>query len=180
MKKTDKINMLQNAKGTYDICRLYFNYDPEYWYYYVLDVSDKFVLGIEEDDFILDGFQIRKISDIKKIEIKDDICPKINRENKILEGVVKPPIDISSWKSIFETLKPLDKLIIVQNEREDEEYFCLGYVTEIHKSFIIFSFVDAEGEWYDNEQIPYSDITSITFNDRYSRTWQKYVTEHKR
>ena len=181
MKKTDKINILSNSIGTYNLCRCFFNYDPNYWYFYIFDVSDNLVLGIEEDDFILDGFQIRKISDLKKVEIKDDICPKINEENRLLDGVKKPEIDLSSWKSVFESLKPLNTLVIVENEKTDigNDFFYLGYITEIKKSYIVFSSVDADGVRDDNIRISYSEITSVTFNDRYSRTWQKYLSEHK-
>lgn len=181
MKKSDKISFLHDSIGTYKICRCYLNYDPNYRYYYILDVSEKFLLGIEEDDFILDGFQIRKISDIGQLEIKDDLCKTINEENKLLDGVNKPQIDLSSWESVFESLKQLNIFIIVENDYadEDDKFFYMGFVTEIKKSYIVFSAVDAEGEWYENIEISYSEISSVTFNDRYSKTWQKYLSEHK-
>ena len=179
MKKEDKINSLKNSIGTYNLCRCFFKYDPDYWYFYILDVSENFLLGVEEDDFILNGMQIRKISDIKKLEIKDDICPRINEENRLLDGIDKPRIDLASWETIFESLKPLNKFIIVQNEKTDNGFFYMGYVTEIKKLFIVFSLVDAEGEWYDNVKIPYSEITSVTFDDRYSKTWQKYLSKRE-
>ena len=188
MNKADKIKLLHDSIGTYNICRCFFTYDVDYWYFYILDCADKLFLGIEENDFMLDGFQIRKISDIKKIEIKDDICSKINRENKLLSDVKKPPIDLSSWKSVFMSLKALDvfmslkaldKFIIVENENKDEDngFFHLGIIKEVKDTFIIFSSVDADGIWYDNIKIPYSKITSVIFNDRYSKTWQEYLSK---
>ncbi|MDE7394867.1 MAG: hypothetical protein K2M95_01945 [Clostridiales bacterium] len=180
MKKSDKINLLHNAIGTYDICRCVFNYDPGYWYFYILDVSENLVLGIHEVDFMLDGFQIRKISDIKKLKIGDGICQKINEENRLLDGIEKPSITLSSWQSVFESLQPLNKLVIVENEKTDNDnnFFYMGYVTEIKKSYIVFSSVDADGVWDDNIKISYSEITRVSFDDRYSRTWQKYLTQH--
>jgi hypothetical protein len=120
MNKSDKICILHNSVGTYNLCRCYFNYDNNYWYFYILDCSEKFLFGIEDDDFLLGGFQIRKISDLKKIEVKDDICVSIN-EKKLLENIKKPEID-------------------------------------------------SDGIWYN--EIIYSKITSVTFSDRYSMTWQ--------
>jgi hypothetical protein len=122
MNKSDKIYILHNSVGTYNLCRYYFNYDNNYWYFYILDCSEKFLFGIEEDDFLLGGFQIRKISDLKKIEVKDDICVSIN-EKKLLENIKKPEID-------------------------------------------------SDGIWYNDIEIIYSKITSVTFSDRYSMTWQ--------
>lgn len=179
MKKTDKIKLLHNSLGTYDICRCFFVYDPNYWYYYILDHSDKLLLGIEEDDFILDGFQIRKISDLKKVEIKDDLCKKMNEENQVLAEVKKPEINLSSWKTAFESLKALNIFLIVENEKtySDDSFFYLGYITDIKESCIIFSSIDADGVLNDNVKIPYSKITSVTFNDRYSKTWQKYLSK---
>lgn len=176
MKKADKINLLKSSTGTYNLCRCYFNYDPNYWYFYILDLSENLILGIEEDDFILNGFQIRKISDLRKFEIKDDICHKINQENNLLDDIKKPKINLSSWKTVFESLKPLNAFVIVENEKNDG-FFYIGYITEIAKSFILFSHVDASGEWYENIKIPYTDITSVTFNDRYSKTWQNYLSK---
>lgn len=180
MNKTDKINILQNSIGTYNLCRCFFIYDPNYWYFYILDHSDKLLLGIEEDDFMLDGFQIRKISDLKKVEIKDDLCLKINEENQVLADVKKPEIDLSSWRAVFESLKALKSFLIVENEKteKDDNFFHLGYIKDIKDSCVVFPSVDADGEWTENVIIPYSKITSVTFNDRYSKTWQKYLSKN--
>ena len=181
MNKSEKICILHNSQGTYNLCRCCFSYDDNYWYFYILNYSDKLLLGIEEDDFILDGFQIRKISDLKKIEINDGICAKINEEKKLLENIKKPKIDLSSWKAVFESLKTLNILIIIENENndKDERFFYIGYVSKIKKSSVIFSAIDADGAWNDNIEITYSRITSVTFGDRYSTTWQKYLIQNK-
>ncbi|MDE6441645.1 MAG: hypothetical protein K2L12_02705 [Clostridia bacterium] len=180
MKKSDKIDLLRNSIGTYNLCRCFFDYNPDYWYYYVLDVSDKLFLGIEEDDFLLDGFEIRKISNLKKVEIKDDICVKINDENKILANVDAPKIDISSWKAVFECLKALDIIIIVENEITDrgEDFFLIGRILDVKASHVAFSSFDADGIWDNDIQIPYSKITSVTFNSRYTKNWQEYFSKH--
>lgn len=82
--------MLSSAKGTYDICRRYFKYNIDYWYFYILGCSDKFLFGAEENDFQLNGFQIRKISDLKKVEKKDALYAEINRNAHILENINDP------------------------------------------------------------------------------------------
>lgn len=181
MNKSEKIDVLHNSVGTYNLCRCYFNYDQNYWYFYILDHSEKLFFGMEEDDFILDGFQIRKIPDLKKIEIKNGICVKINEKQKLLADVKIPKIDLSSWRTVFESLKVLDIFIIIQNENNDKNncFFYIGNVRKIKKSTIIFSYFDVDGIWYDDIEIPYSKITSVTFGDRYSKTWQEYLLHHK-
>ena len=179
MKKSEKLNCLHDATGTYDLCRCYFSYDENYWYFYILGCSDKLMLGIEEDDFILDGFQIRKISDLKKIEIKDDVCVKINEKNGLLRNVEKPDVDLSSWEAAFESLKSFGRFVIVKNEKFEsgEAFFCIGTIQKTGKSSVVIAPFDADGNWLDDVEIPYSKITSVTFGDRYSKTWQKYIEE---
>jgi len=62
MNKASIKNILHNSMDTYRLCRCYFKYHPDYWYFFILNYSDKLFLGIEENDFLLDGFQIRKLS----------------------------------------------------------------------------------------------------------------------
>ncbi|MCH5182808.1 MAG: hypothetical protein J1E00_01405 [Oscillospiraceae bacterium] len=171
------MNRLHNATGTYDLCRCYFSYDENYWYFYVLGHSDTLMLGVEEDDFILDGFQIRKISDLKKIEIKDDLCVKINEKNGLLRNVEKPDVNLSSWQSAFASLLPLGRFVIVQNEKFEagEAFYCIGTVKKPKKTSVVIAPFDADGNWLEDIEIPYSKITSVTFGDRYSETWQKYM-----
>ena len=103
MKKQEKIDLIQKGISETTLCRCYFIYDQNYFYYYPHTVNDKFMLGQEEDDFLLDGYCIRKISHLKKVEIKDDKCNEINKMFGITNQIVNPGIDISSWHSIFNT-----------------------------------------------------------------------------
>lgn len=178
MDKSKKMELLHNSVGTYNLCRGNFNYDENYLYLYVLDYSDKLLFAVEEDDFILDGFQIRKISDLNKIEIIDNVSSKINKEKRLLSNLKKPDIDLSSWKAVFESLKALNIFIIIENEKDNEndQFFYIGCVSKIKTSSVYFSFFDADGVWYDDIEISYSKITSITFGDRYSKTWQEYLS----
>lgn len=179
MKKTKKLEIISSAKGTYDICRCYFDYHRNYWYFYILDYSEKFLFGIEENDFQLNGFQIRKISDLNKIEIKDDLCTKINKDKRILDNVNAPAVDLSSWQNIFSTLTDVTKYLIVENEHEKKNgpYFYIGKVKKIKRSSIIFSPFDADGKWFDDVELLFSEITSVTFGDRYSKAYSEYVED---
>ena len=119
MKKELKLTALASSKGTYNLCRCHFKYDINYFYFYIFDVSNKFLLGLEEDDFITDGFQIRKISDLTKIELRDDACVEINKQNRLLDGVKTPNVNINSWYDVFKSLKEIDKITTTfKNEEE--------------------------------------------------------------
>ena len=177
MKKEKKLTILMNSKNTYDLCRCYFKYDINYFYFYIFDFNNKFFLGLEEDDFITDGFQIRKISDMKKIELKDDKCIEFNRQNKLLDGINVPNININSWKDIFKSLKELNRIIIVEDENINpkESEYAIGKVIKVKDSEVHLKVFDADGNWLDGYLvIPFRFISSVTFNSRYSVQWEKY------
>lgn len=58
-------------------------------------------LAAKEDDFIINGFSIRRFSDIKKLELKDDKCVEILRAERVLEGITAPDIDLEDWHMLF-------------------------------------------------------------------------------
>lgn len=169
--------MLSSAKGIYDICGCYFNYHADYWYFYILGCSDKFLFGAEENDFQLNGFQIRKISDLKKVEKKDDLCAEINRNAHIPENINAPDISLSSWHDVFVSLSEAAEYLIVENgyEKKNGSYFYLGKIVKIKKVPVIFSPLDADGIWQDDVELPFSEMTSVTFGDRYSETFGRYA-----
>ena len=90
-----------------------------------------------------------------------------------------PQIDLTSWKTVFDSLKNMNLFLIVEHEEIDDDYsfFYIGYITEVKDSFLLFRHFDADGVWYDPIEIYYREITSVTFNDRYSKTWQKYLSK---
>jgi hypothetical protein len=144
------------------------------YYYYPNAVNDKFLLGQEEDDFSLDGYCIRKISQLKKVEIKDDLCNAINKFNGTHEKIKMPPVDISSWQSIFDSLQALDCFVIIEDEIE--ERFLIGIVEKTFKNKLHFKSFDADGIWDDGFwEIYYRGITSVKWACRYATVWQQYL-----
>lgn len=179
MTKKEMIKLLSESVNPNKICRVFLKYDYYYIYYFPLKVNDTFFLGIKEDDFILNGYSIRRIRDITKVEIKDDKCLEIN----ILEGNINnlyvPEVDITSWKSIFTSLKNLGKNIIIEDESldEDEWQFFIGRIESVHSNFVYFKHFDADGFWQEESyKIPYSKVTSVTFGSRYVEVFSKYLS----
>ena len=166
--------MIQKAISETEICRCYFTYDDSYYYYYPNAVNDKFFLGQEEFDFLLDGYSIRKISQLKKVEIKGDLCNVINKYIGLHERIKMPPVDISNWKSIFDGLMAMDCFVIVENEINGE--FAIGTIEKTLKNRLLFRSFDADGVWDETAfEIPYSQITTVKWATRYSTVWQTYL-----
>lgn len=177
MKRTKIMKTLRKSCGTYDFCRCWFGYHDFYRYYYILDYSEKLFLGAVEDDFILDGFEINRLSDIDRLESKDDGCIKINRRLCLLDDIEAPEIDLTSWRTVFESLAKTDLYVIIQNRYIDSYH--IGKIREVRKNSVVFKHFDAFGVWQHKVKIPFSEITSVRFADRYSTNWKMYLCSDK-
>lgn len=176
MKKADKIAILQKGIDETLICRCHFTYSPDYWYYYPLAVSDKLMLGVKELDFLLDGYGVRKLSQLKKVEVKDDLCGTISKMFGITDGIVPVDADISGWKALLESLKDHEGYITIQNEIEEE--LSIGIVERIGKSSVQFRRFDADGIWDESPvEIRFSEITAVEWGDRYAAYWKRYMEQ---
>lgn len=178
MKKSEIKEIISSAIKPADLCRVYFKYDENYYYYFPLQTSEKLFLGVEEDDFILDGFSVRRFCDVKKVELKNDKCIDIIRAEGILNSISVPEIDLTDWHSTFLSLQRLDKNVIVERDSlsEDDYEFYIGRIEKVLKTKILFRHFDADGVWQDEPyEIPFSKITSVTFDSRYVSVFSKYV-----
>ncbi len=174
MKKQEKLDVIQSAIENPQLCRCYFTYDENYYYYYPNAVNDTFLLGQEENDFLLDGYCIRKISHLEKVEIKNDLCNAICKDMGLHDSIKMPDVDITNWRSIFTSLKAMDRFMIIENERTGA--FAIGLIEKVLPNKIYFKPFDADGIWDDvGLEIRYSEITTIKWGTRYTEAWQKYL-----
>ena len=170
--------VLSAAVESPKICRVFFKYDSNYFYYFPLSVGQKLFLAANEDDFSIDGYTVRRIKDVLDVRIKDDKCLEIDIAGGLLDHLDAPEIDITDWYSAFCGLKALGDNIIIEKESivSDECQFAIGRIAEIHRDFLLLREFDADGNWlYDNTIIPFSQITSVTVNSRYVRVFSKYL-----
>lgn len=178
MKKSKIIRRIAQCIEPHKICCLYMNYDKHYFYYFPLKVNEKFFLGAQEDDFILDGYCIRRIKQIEKAQIKNDKCLEISIGEGIVDRIVTPDVDISSWRTIFESLRRMGKNIIIEHESRDdcECEFYIGRIETVKNHSVLLRYFDADGVWEEvPTKIPYRGITSVTFGSRYVDVFSKYL-----
>ena len=178
MKKSEMKEVVRSAIAPKNLCRMFFKYDVNYRYYFPIQVSNKLFLGAEEDDFILDGFSIRRFCDLTKVQIKDDKCIEIIRNEGILNNLSAPEVDLTDWHSVFLSLQRIGKNIIVEKESLDETEweFAIGHIEKVLKNKVLFRHFDADGIWQDSpHEISFSQITSVTFGSRYVEIFSKYV-----
>lgn len=166
------------CKAERTLCRTYMKYDRCYRCYFLLDMSDRLFLGALEDDFLLDGFCIRRLRDVKKAEAKNDACLEIARKERLLESLEAPSVDIRDWRSVFTSLEPLGHNVIVERERPEDEdsLFAIGRIESVSSLCLYLRHFDADGVWEPEPyKIPYHEITSVTFFSRYVEVFSKYL-----
>ena len=178
MKKAEIIELFKQSTELKPLIRLHLKYDVSYSYWFPFKASEKLFLAAREEDFITNGFSILRFRDIKRLEFKDDKCVEILKAEKILDGVVAPDIDLTDWHAAFLSLQKLKKNIIIEHETQNEnewEYW-IGRIEKVLKTKVLFRHFDADGIWQDEPyEIPFSSITSVTFDSRYVTVFSKYV-----
>jgi len=178
MRKCDIKELIKRAINPRKICRVFMKYDVNYRYCFPVLVSDKLFLGANEDDFLLDGFTIRRFRDVVKAEIKDDKCLEIFIAEGVVDNINVPDINLSDWYNVFVSLQAMNKNIIVEKESiDDEEWiFAIGRISRVTKTKVYMKHFDANGIWEKELwEIPFTEITSVSFGTRYVETFSKYV-----
>jgi hypothetical protein len=85
-------------------------------------------------------------------------------------------VSLISWSNIFQDLKRNNYLVIVECEDSDEADFNIGPIKRIARESVNIQNIDPGGRLHRNPtKVKYSDITTVTFGDRYSKTLGKYL-----
>jgi len=178
--KTEIKAIINSCVEQRNLCRTFFRYEGNYRYYFPLASNDKLFLGAEEDDFIIDGYSIRRFVDVTKAEVKKDKTVEILEREGIVDSIQIPSIDISNWETIFTSLKDMNINIIVEKEslRDEECEFIIGRIDRVYKKYAYVYHFDADGIWQgESFRIPYTEITSVSFGTRYIEIFSKYLEE---
>lgn len=180
MRKSEIKELVKNAAENVNVVNAYFRFYLNYYNLIPLSLNDKLFLVINEDDFIFNGYSIFRFKDLTKVEIKNDMCDEILKSEGLTTNIIIPSIDISDWKSVFQSLKDMKRNIIVEKQTIDGKgaEFVIGRIEKIYKSFAYVWNFDADGIWGDSPiRVPYSQITNIIFGSRYVDTFSKYLDE---
>ncbi len=174
MKRKKLMKRLARAVRSDTAWRCWFSDSKNYWYLYFLDFSDRLLLGVEEDDFILDGFELRPISVLKGLAHKNNMAAQIEQTLALRQTIEAPKIDLTDWQSAFRDLEGLGRFLII----EGQSWFEIGVIRSVRKHSIRFQDFDANGEWQETHKIPYNEITCVSFGNRYSTHWQEWFENH--
>lgn len=179
MKKSEMRELITANIGQNRLFRYKRRKCAHYYHFSVLlSMGKDLILGLNEDDFIFDGYSIVRFRDINEIELKGDFYEEILKREGLFEHIEIPVVRLDSWKTVFEDLYKMGKNIIIENEsiNDDEAEFAIGKIVHVYNNSIHFKHFDADGIWEENPLIiPYSKITKVTFGSRYVELFSKYV-----
>lgn len=150
---------------------------------YIVDFSNNFVVIQETDDFKLMGFNVLPLKDFKTIRYNnndryyDKIMSLENQKNDI---GIKTKIELTEWKTIFNSLRKAKKNIIIECENPEIDSFIIGPIKRITDKNVYIQYFNALG-YLDEKytKIEYENISKITFDDRYIEIFSKYLRERK-
>ena len=151
---------------------------------FILKMTKDFLLVQLENNFFLDGYAIIRKDQFDSIRCSkyEKACKKILKAEGIFDdnyGINKD-IDLTNWQSILKSIKALDFHVIIECEDLDEPDFIIGPIKRVTQNSTSIQFYDPTGLLEDNlSQVKYSDITIVKFDDRYTKTYRKYLRTNK-
>ena len=178
MKKSDIKQFINKSIEHRHLCRVKFDYDNNTWFVFPLLTNDRLFLCANEDDFILNGYSIRRFKDVEKTEYQDGKILSMIKAEKIDAKIIVPDVDMTDWQTIFTSLKEQNINIIIENEKaeENEDSFIIGKIIKATKTKVVMQHFDADGIWEEEfYEVPYTKITSVSFGTRYVETFSKYL-----
>ena len=109
------------------------------------------------------------------------MCVKINKKQGILDRIQIPIVDLTSWKSICESLLKWKGFVCIENEitNDGEDFLFIGELKSVESDYLVLQPIDADGFWEDEILIYYEGITCFTFGDRYTSVWSDYINNRK-
>jgi hypothetical protein len=150
---------------------------------YIVDYSDKFILLQETGDFEICGYLVFSIETISNLTL--NASDKYYHKIMVSEGLTdqinyKHEIDLTSWESIFRSIKKLNFNAIIENEDPSDSSFDIGIIEKISKTSVDILSFDSKG-YLDNEPttIVWKLITIAKVDDRYINTFSKYLRKRK-
>ncbi|MBO9631728.1 MAG: hypothetical protein J7578_01325 [Chitinophagaceae bacterium] len=146
---------------------------------YLVEEKDNFLLICEANDFSLNGYKVICKDQVDEIRLGkfEKTAKKIYKAEGISTNFPPLlPVDLRSWQQLFSSLKKNDYHVIVECEQFEAPYFDMGAIMKANKDFVRIQGYDASGKIsHEPAEIPYKDITTVGFLDRYSTIFRKYI-----
>jgi hypothetical protein len=146
---------------------------------YILASSDSFLLVQTAEEFTLSGFSVIPTNTI--IEVVSNKTDRFYNHVMKSEGLLQKvgcniPLSLESWPAVFKSLKAAKVPVIVECEHLDPSIFSIGTLRSISTKQVFLNYFNSAGFVEERlDKLKFHEITRVTFGDRYSMMFCKYV-----
>ena len=178
MKRFEINAVLEEACNQTLLCRMFLKADPNCYNCFPLKASSELLLYMDEQDFRLDGYVVRRIRDIIEISSKEDITRSILESEGVLSEIKPIDIDLASWETVLKYLEGTRCNAIFESEDRNSGQidFVIGRVEKSDERYLFVRGFDANGNWDEKPtRIAFSELVSISFGTRYVTIFSKYL-----
>jgi hypothetical protein len=146
---------------------------------FLLALSKDFILMHAAEEFVLNGYYILRKDQFDSLRCNafDKTQKRIMRaEGALAQFALPGEIDLQSWQTIFQSIKRLGLNAIIECEDRENPLFEIGPIKKVFKTQVHIQYHDPNGILEQKlTPVKYRDITLVTFGDRYSTTFKKYL-----
>ena len=114
MNQSEIINVLRSSINPPAVCKVGFTDQQYEEFFFPLSVSDSLFIGIVDKDFMLDGFTIRRLSDVSYVERIRGTYLKIHQAEGNLNRLFLPTVNIKSLRHALNSLLAASENIILE------------------------------------------------------------------
>ena len=176
-KLREELQQIIDAHQGIKICRDRIDTNPIYGF--PLKQGKEILLVQYQYDFQLDGYQMILLEDITAVRSDEyERFSELIFKNEGQFDQIRTPIfeNINNWEVVFKQLKLMGTNIIVECESLEENDFYIGEIVAITKTAVQLLYFDGLGVWDEEAtEIPFTEITSVSFESRYINIISKYV-----
>lgn len=146
---------------------------------YIISYSSDFVLLHTTDDFTFNGYSIFPLDTIvelrhNKYERFYDRIMKLEHQKKNIG--IPYNLELSTWKSLFQSLKKTKLTVTIKCEEPHLDYFCIGTLKQVGEKQVSMLYFSPDGILDDTPTVTkYVNITRVEFDDRYANIMSKYL-----
>lgn len=147
---------------------------------FILAISKDFLLIQNTNEFFFNGYLI-----IRKDGFDSIRCNEYDKTQKKIfkgEGILNngygldKKISLENWQEIFRSLKAADFHVIIECEEKEEPDFEIGPIKRVNSQTVSIQYYNPAGILeIKTTSVRYADITTLTFGDRYTTIFKKYL-----
>jgi hypothetical protein len=145
-----------------------------------IDVGENLILLQLIADWSPAGFCILRLRDVTSVRRG----PNELFGERVLEaeglraciGRPVPDVSVTSWRTVFETLKQSTRMPLIHAEDESEATMYVGPIVEVGPHSLYLRYVNAQGvAEVDATEVPFVSVTHVEFDDPYSTILARHV-----